>query len=411
MIDKIKILAESAKYDVSCSSSGSQRPAVKGQLGNARLPGICHSWAADGRCISLLKILMSNHCIYDCAYCVNRASNDVPRATLSVEELVKLTIDFYRRNYIEGLFLSSAVVKSPDDTMLAMIEVVKTLRQREHFNGYIHLKAIPGADLALVERAGRLVDRLSINAELPTSSSLKLLAPQKQMPQIVQPIKYIQSRIKEQNELRSKLSFVPAGQTTQVIIGATPDSDYDILQMSQYMYQQRQLKRVYYSAYVPMGSSPLLPAKDLAVPTGREHRLYQADWLLRFYGFAADEILTPAMPNLDLTIDPKAQWALSHLGQFPVEINRASRAVLLRVPGIGPISANRILAARRFGTLNIDGLKRMGVVLKRAIYFITIGGKYYGETHLERHAIHSRLIALENTRGSGLQLSLLDLVR
>lgn len=382
-LEKLKILAEAAKYDVSCSSSGSKRSAKKGTLGHTALPGICHSWADDGRCISLFKILFTNHCIYDCAYCENRSSNmDIKRVAFTVEEVVTLTIQFYRRNYIEGLFLSSGVVKNPNHTMSLLVQVVKRLRQEENFNGYIHLKGIPGAHASLIEEAGRHVDRLSINIELPTSKSLKLLAPEKERQDMLEPMKLI----KEKHELyqvekkiyRHTPSFVPAGQTTQLIVGASREPDYQLLKISEAFYEKLKMKRVYYSAYVPVGHLPAV-IEDTAMSLRREHRIYQADWLIRFYGFKADEVLNENRPHLDMEIDPKCQWALANMHCFPVDVMKAPMAVLLRVPGIGHISAKRIVQSRRFGSLDLDALKKMGVVIKRAKYFILIAGKHQGQ--------------------------------
>lgn len=369
LIDKIQILADSAKYDVSCASSGVTRKAKSGQLGNATSCGICHSWSEDGRCISLLKILYTNVCIYDCAYCVNRRSNDLPRASFTPKEIVDLVIGFYKRNYIEGLFLSSGVKHSPDRTMEELLEVVKTLRTVHHFNGYIHLKLIPGASDDFIDQVGRWVDRLSVNLELPTMESLSLLAPEKGRANILPSIRAISNHL-----IEKRPDFLPAGQSTQLIIGATPDSDHTILQLSQALYRQRKLKRVYYSAYVPVNfDHPHLPVK-VESPKLREHRLYQSDFLLRFYGFDADELLSESMPHLNLSLDPKAGWAINHLDQFPVDVMTASYYELLRVPGIGPVSARRITRARAFGHLSYDQLKKAGVVLKRAQYFITSGG-------------------------------------
>lgn len=404
LIDKIGILADSAKYDVSCSSSGSQRGKKDGMMGNTALPGICHSWSEDGRCISLLKILFSNKCIYNCAYCVNRASNDFPRAELTPDELVQITMNFYKRNYIEGLFLSSAVTVSPNHTMERMITAIRKLRKEENFNGYIHLKAIPGADENLLREAGFLVDRMSINLELPTTSGLKLLAPQKEPEQITKPMQYLRDEIAEyqpkgivtRSSLRQGLGkFVPAGQTTQMMIGATPDTDRTIIRTSQAMYNGLLLKRVYYSAYVPVVQNNQLLPTEVKTPLLREHRLYQADWLLRFYNFSADEILTPDDPNLDMAIDPKCQWALRHLDQFPIEVNKANLETLLRIPGIGNVSARKIVSTRRFGPLTYDDLKALGIVLKRARYFITCGGKYYGEGDIEAGRLRNELIVMD----------------
>ncbi len=378
IMDKLRILSDAAKYDVSCSSSGSKRKNVKGGIGNGAVSGICHSWSEDGRCISLLKILMTNHCIYDCHYCVNRCSRDTERAILSPQEIASLTIEFYRRNYIEGLFLSSGVYRSTDYTTELLIEVARTLRQEYHFQGYIHMKGIPGTDERLIRELGSYVDRMSINIELPSSAGLKLLAPQKTKQAILAPMAVVREGIVQRRENRKKSrkapGFVPAGQTTQLIIGATPDSDRKILQLSEALYNKVSLKRVYYSAYVPALQGPGLPAL-LQPPLLREHRLYQADWLLRYYQFRADEILTEKQPDFDLALDPKACWALRHPECFPVEVNKASYHMLLRVPGIGVLSARRICAARRQAWLSYDTLSRLGIVMKRAKYFITCRGR------------------------------------
>ncbi len=404
LIDKIGILADSAKYDVSCSSSGSQRGSKNGQMGHTALPGICHTWAEDGRCVSLLKILFSNKCIYNCAYCVNRASNDFPRAELTPEELVSVTMNFYKRNYIEGLFLSSAVTISPNYTMERMIEAIRKLRKEEHFNGYIHLKAIPGADEKLLRAAGFLVDRMSVNLELPTAEGLRLLAPQKKPEQITKPMQYIQSSIIEYqpkgiitpSSLKQGLGkFVPAGQTTQMMIGATKDQDRTIIRASQAMYNNLALKRVYYSAYIPVVQNNQLLPKEVKTPLLREHRLYQADWLLRFYNFTAEEILTPEDPNLDMALDPKCQWALRNIDKFPIEINKANLETLLRIPGVGNVSARKIIASRKFGALTFDNLKALGVVLKRARYFITCGGKYCGLGDMEPRLLRNQLLLVD----------------
>lgn len=392
--EKLRILADSAKYDVSCSSSGSDRKNTKG-VGNTSISGICHSWSDDGRCISLLKILFSNSCIYDCSYCVNRATSDVERATFTPEEVAELTINFYRRNYIEGLFLSSAVVKSPDYTMELMIQTVGLLRNTYHFNGYIHMKAIPGASNLLIEAAGSLVDRMSVNIELPSNNSLKLLAPQKKKESILTPMGLMKSKIaivKEERKLyRYAPLFVPAGQTTQLIVGATPDPDISILKLSENLYKHFELKRVYYSAYIPVASSPNLPVISKP-PLLREHRLYQADWLLRFYGFKADELLNDLNPNFDLELDPKSNWALQNLNIFPLEVNRAEYEMLLRIPGIGVKSARKIIEARKVQILDIHSLKKLGVVLKRARHFITCNGKYAGDHIDNENLIKGQLI-------------------
>ena len=375
VLDKLKILAESAKYDVSCASSGTSRSHKKGQIGSAEGWGICHSFAEDGRCISLLKIMLTNNCIYDCAYCINRRSNDLPRATLSVTELVNLTIEFYRRNYIEGLFLSSGVVRNPDYTMERLVKVVKDLRQVYRFNGYIHLKSIPGASQELVNEAGLYSDRMSVNIEIPNEQSLQLLAPEKDFQSVFTPMRYIQQGMLQSAEERKKFRhaprFVPAGQSTQMIVGATSDSDKDILHLTSALYKRPSMKRVYYSGFVPVnGYDKRLPALKQP-PLVRENRLYQADWLLRFYNFKVDEIVDDSYPDLDLEIDPKLAWALRHPEAFPVDINRADYEMLLRVPGLGVKSAKMILTARRYSRLGTSHLKQIGVVLKKAQYFIT----------------------------------------
>ena len=379
--EKLHILSDAAKYDVSCSSSGSRRANTSGGIGNAAACGICHTWSADGRCVSLLKILMTNHCIYNCAYCVNAVSREAKRAILTPEEIADVTIAFYRRNYIEGLFLSSGVYRSPDYTTELLIRTARILREEKKFNGYIHMKGIPGTNASLIRQLGRYVDRLSVNIELPSSASLKLLAPQKTKENILVPMGHIRNGIEqwhdEKKHYKKVPSFVPAGQTTQLIVGATPDSDRTILRLSQALYDKVDMKRVYYSAYVPAVTGSNLPA-IVKPPLLREHRLYQADWLMRFYQFNVEEILTDEVPNFDLDLDPKACWALRHPEFFPLEVNRASYHDLLRVPGIGVISARRICAARRQAFLSYDSLKRLGVVLKRARYFITCKGKYHG---------------------------------
>ena len=367
VLDKLKILAESAKYDVSCASSGTSRSHKKGQIGSAEGWGICHSFAEDGRCISLLKIMLTNNCIYDCAYCINRRSNDLPRATFSVTELVNLTIEFYRRNYIEGLFLSSGVVRNPDYTMERLVKVVKDLRQVYRFNGYIHLKSIPGASQELVNEAGLYADRMSVNIEIPNEQSLQLLAPEKDFQSVFTPMRYIQQGTLQSAEERKKYRhaphFVPAGQSTQMIVGATSDSDKDILHLTSALYKRPSMKRVYYSGFVPVnGYDNRLPALKQP-PLVRENRLYQADWLLRFYNFKVDEIVDDSYPDLDLEIDPKLAWALRHPEAFPVDINRADYEMLLRVPGLGVKSAKMILTARRYSRLGTSHLKQIGVCL------------------------------------------------
>jgi len=375
--ERVKILANGAKYDVSCSSSGADRKGAKGLLGSAAAGGICHSFAADGRCISLLKILLTNNCVYDCLYCANRRSNDVPRATLTPRELANLTIDLYRRNYIEGLFLSSAVEHSPDCTMERMYEAVRILRKEYGFGGYIHLKCIPHADPTLVKRAAELADRMSVNIELPNEQGLKLLAPAKTKPAILLPMRQLSDIYLDGKETKRRGAPLPAGQTTQLIVGATPDPDGQIVKLSEALYRSYGLKRVYYSAYMNLNTSSLLPV--LPTPLIREHRLYQADWLLRFYGFSASEIL-PENANLDLSLDPKAAWALQHPELFPLEVNTAPYEMLLRTPGVGVRGAWKIREARRHGNLGYDDLKRLRIVLKRARHFITVGGKFYGHS-------------------------------
>jgi putative DNA modification/repair radical SAM protein len=397
--EKLRLLTEGAKYDVSCSSSGSSRKGQKGLIGDTKAPGICHSWAADGRCVSLLKVLYSNACIYDCAYCVNRASADFKRVSFEPKELVDITMNFYKRNYIEGLFISSAVFKSPDHTMERMIEVIKILRNVEGYNGYIHLKGIPGADQKQLDEAGKYADRISINLELPTEKSLRLLAPEKKQETMFLPMNYLKQKHQENKQDLKKYSFakpfMPAGQTTQMMIGASPDSDYSILRLSEAMYGNMAMKRVYYSAYVPVvKNNPLLPSR-VHSPLLREHRLYQADWLLRFYGFKAGDILNEKNDQLDLEMDPKCNWALKHMNLFPIEINKASFEWLIRIPGIGHTSAQKICQARRFGALSYENLKKMGVVLKRAKYFILIKGKYYGEVQQEAQLIRNQIIRID----------------
>lgn len=410
-LDKLKILADAAKYDVSCSSSGSERKGDKSMLGNTALPGICHSFAEDGRCISLLKILYTNKCIYDCAYCINRASNtEMKRAEFTPDEVVDITISFYRRNYIEGLFLSSGVVKNPNHTMEMLISVVQKLREVERFNGYIHLKGIPGADNRLIEKAGRYVDRMSINIELPTTQGLRLLAPEKKRLEMIEPMGFIRERISEyqanSKRFQNTPSFVPAGQSTQLIVGATNEADYKIIKISEALYKRMKLKRVYYSSYIPVGKTDIVPSNQMNL-LKREHRIYQADWLLRFYGFTADEILTKEDPNLDMDVDPKCQWALRNLHHFPMEINKASFLELLRIPGIGNITARRIVASRRFAALNFDSLTKMGVVMKRAKYFITCSGKYFGTSDLEAPKLKVHL--LDAPKKNSTQMSLFEL--
>lgn len=376
--EKLAILADAAKYDVSCSSSGSNRKGVKGDLGNTSAFGICHSFTEDGRCISLLKILLTNHCIYDCVYCVSRRSNDIKRAAFTVEEIVDLTINFYRRNYIEGLFLSSGVFKDPNTTMERLVRVAKKLRLEERFNGYIHLKTIPGASDELIREAGLYADRLSINLEIPTKEGLKLLAPEKDHKQMLSNVEFVKNELAintiEKQKYKHAPKFAPAGQTTQMIIGATNETDQKIIHVADYMYQKLALKRVYYSGYVPVLQDSRLPSLQSQVPVVRENRLYQADWLMRYYGFAPNEIVDERQPFLDLEIDPKLAWALRNSHLFPIDINQAPREMLLRIPGVGVRSVQKILMARKFQTLSYYDLKKMGVTLSRAKYFITCSG-------------------------------------
>lgn len=445
--EKLKILADGAKYDVSCSSSGSDRK-NDGKIGSAAAAGICHSWSADGRCISLLKILFTNNCVYDCEYCVNRRSADVSRASFEPEELAKLTIEFYRRNYIEGLFLSSAVEVSPDYTAERILHCIRLLRVEYGFAGYIHAKIIPGVSQEIVHQIGLVADRLSINIELPTSDSLGLLAPQKKPKNIFAPMKQITQTLTERRQLKGpgtmyknrdiysgadlsyldpagenvtpgdgslldltgkpltvhktgkkeKERFAPAGQTTQMIIGASPESDRQIVKTSESLYRTFKMKRVYFSAYIPVTSSPLLPTLFTAPPLAREHRLYQADWLLRFYGFTADEILDEKTPFLDLELDPKISWALRNIEKFPIEVNKASLEELLRIPGVGTISALRIVRQRKLTAIHFDDLKKIGVVVKRAKYFITCCGRYYGGTEIAPEIIKNEVLTSDQIR-------------
>lgn len=411
--EKLNILSAAAKYDVSCSSSGSNRKNTSDGLGSAESNGICHSFTPDGRCISLLKILFTNNCIYDCKYCVNASTKDVKRAIFTPEEVVSITMNFYRRNYIEGLFLSSAIFRNPNYTMELLLKVVKKLRIEENFNGYIHLKGIPGADEALIKEAGLYVDRMSVNIELPSQNSLQLLAPQKSKENILTPMKIIKDTILENKDNKRKIKstpkFVPGGQSSQLIVGATPESDHKILTLSENLYKRYDLKRVYYSAYVPVFKEKALP--DIThPPLVREHRLYQADWLLRFYGFNAAELLKEG-ENFDLNFDPKTSYAISNLDKFPIEINKAPYELLLRVPGIGVTSAKRILTTQPVHLITFEDLKKLGVVLKRAVYFITCGGKYYGDVGFEPEKIRRRLLYLTHPKVSSEdmeQLSLFD---
>ena len=397
LMEKLEILSDAAKYDVACTSSGSERRGDGQGMGSAVKAGICHSFAADGRCISLLKILFTNECVYDCKYCLNRRSNDVPRASFTPEEVCRLTTEFYRRNYIEGLFLSSGVLENPTYTMGLLYQTVYKLRREYRFQGYIHMKVIPGADPEAVRLAGFLADRMSVNLELPTAEGLSRLAPNKHRRTILAPMRLIQNGIgMSRNEpvpYRGAPRFVPAGQSTQMIIGATPESDYQILSVAESLYQRFGLKRVFYSAFVNVNADRELPALPGGPPLLREHRLYQADWLLRFYGFRAEELLSEERPDFNILLDPKADWALRNLTLFPVEVNRAPYETLLRVPGIGVKSAQRIVRARRSGTLSFFHLKKMGVVLKRAHFFITCGGKLlYPSVRIEEDFITRQLL-------------------
>lgn len=433
---KLEILSDAAKYDVACTSSGVERKGNREGMGNATHCGICHSFAADGRCISLLKVLMTNECIYDCKYCINRRSNDTVRTSFTSQELCELTIQFYRRNYIEGLFLSSGIRRSPDETMEQIYRVLFLLRRQYHFNGYIHVKGIPGASAELVQAVGYLADRMSLNLELPTAQGLQKLAPGKTREKILTPMRQIQNGIREQKLLltdggriakkpdngsslylpgdgqilheKSSYSvstrsgkqerFVPAGQSTQMIVGATQENDYQILTIAESLYRKFELKRVFYSAYVALNEDKDLPQVGTKPPLLREHRLYQADFLLRFYGFAAKELLSEEKPNFNVYLDPKCDWAIRHLEYFPVEINRADYEMLLRVPGIGVKSAQRIMRARRSAKLDFDQLKRIGVVLKRAHYFITCNGKMLYHTKIEEDYITRRILELDHAK-------------
>ena len=419
LMKKLEILADAAKYDVACTSSGVDRKNDGAGIGNCVKAGICHSFSADGRCISLLKILLTNECIYDCKYCVNRRSNDVPRASFTPQEVCDLTIGFYRRNYIEGLFLSSGVVGNPDLTMELLYQTLYKLRTEYHFQGYIHVKAIPGASPELIEKTGYLADRMSVNLELPTEEALKVLAPQKKRERMLTPIRQVQTMRKSNKEelilYRHAPKFVPAGQSTQMIIGAGGETDYQIMKMAEGMYRNYEMKRVFYSAFVRVNDDSHLPALPGGPPLLREHRLYQADWLLRYYGFETEELLSEDKPDFNVFLDPKCDWALRHLDLFPVEIMRADYQTLLRVPGIGYKSAQRIVRARRLGSLDYESLKKMGVVLKRAIYFITCKGKQMYPTKLEEDYILRNILDGKERLRAGIpqnvtyqQLSLFD---
>ncbi|MHC5248212.1 putative DNA modification/repair radical SAM protein [Enterococcus sp. LJL90] len=416
---KIEILAESAKYDVSCSSSGVENNQRQGTVGSTAAAGICHSFTADGRCVSLLKLLFTNACIFDCHYCINRKSNSIPRATFTPQEVADLTMDFYMRNYIEGLFLSSAIIKNPDYTTELIIKTLEILRNEKGFRGYIHVKVIPGTDEKLIDTLGYLADRMSVNVELPSRESLSLLAPDKDPYALYKPMKQI-TQTKNENSLvpaiRRRQNFVPAGQSTQMIIGASPENDRQIVKIAENLYQKYQLKRVYYSAYIPVNQDNLLPAVDSEPPLLREHRLYQADFLMRFYKFSADEILTVDKPNFNLYLDPKANWAIQNYQLFPVDVQTASYDLLLRIPGIGPKGAKNILKARKYYTLHVADLKKIGIVMKRAQYFIKCGNQTVaGLIHDPEWIIGSLISSKQyqvlkslNTQSAGEQLSLFD---
>lgn len=417
--EKLNILSDAAKYDVACTSSGTSRKGDGTGMGNCEQTGICHSFSADGRCISLLKILFTNECVFDCKYCINRATNDVPRASFTPDEVCRLVMEFYRRNYIEGLFLSSGVMKNPSYTMELIYATLYKLRTEHNFQGYIHVKAIPGASQELIAKVGFLADRMSVNLELPTAEGLKLLAPHKTRKNILAPMRMVQTKaIENRQEItvyRNAPRFVPAGQSTQMIIGATPESDYQIINVAESLYQKFDLKRVFYSAFIHVNDDANLPARrDEGPPLLREHRLYQADWLMRYYEFEAGELLSEENPNFNVLFDPKCNWALKHLECFPVEINRADYHTLLRVPGIGYKSATRIVKARRLGALDFADLKKIGVVLKRALYFLTCNGKMMYPTRIEEDYITRNLLNVKEKLPAGItgmsfkQLSLFD---
>ena len=420
LFEKLTILSDAAKYDVACTSSGVDRSGNKTGMGNCLAPGICHTFSADGRCVSLLKILFTNECIFNCAYCLNNCNNDVHRASFTPEEICTITLEFYRRNYIEGLFLSSGILISPNYTMELIYQTLFLLRNKYHFNGYIHVKAIPGADPLLVQRTGYLADRMSINLELPTADALKKLAPYKSRRTILKPMRQIQNGITENKEelalYRSAPKFVPAGQSTQMIIGATPENDYQIMSVAEQLYDKFSLKRVFYSAFINVNEDSNLPMLPGGPPLLREHRLYQADWLLRYYHFHVDELLSEARPDFNIYLDPKCDWAVRHLEYFPVEIQKADYRTLLRVPGIGYKSAQRIIRARRHANLGFDDLKRMGVVLKRALYFITCSGRMMYPTKLDedyivRNLVFDRTMVPKELRNQGYeQLTLSDIL-
>ncbi|WP_433765573.1 putative DNA modification/repair radical SAM protein [Flavobacterium ginsenosidimutans] len=401
MMEKLAILADAAKYDVSCSSGQSTRKNKNQGLGDTG-SGICHAFTEDGRCVSLLKILLTNHCIFDCAYCVSRKSNDIKRAAFTIQEVVDLTIGFYRRNYIEGLFLSSGIFDNADYTMERLVRIVKKLRLEENFNGYIHLKAIPGASEELLKEAGLYADRLSVNVEMPTEQSLKLLAPDKNHKDVIKPMQYLKNEIvgyQEEKKLNYKTPlFAPAGQSTQMVIGATKENDLEILGMANYFYEQMNMRRVYYSGYVPISYDNRLPVIGTPVPMIRENRLYQADWLIRYYGFNVNEIVGFDQPNLDLDIDPKLGWALRNLHQFPVDINTADLELIHRIPGIGLLSAKKIIDARKFKKLQPDDLKKLGISYSRSKYFLAFSSPFYTQKDLTSIQIKNQILNLQNSK-------------
>ncbi|WOI22139.1 putative DNA modification/repair radical SAM protein [Nonlabens ulvanivorans] len=400
--EKLEILADAAKYDVSCSSSGSKRQNKNKGLGDSSGMGICHTYTEDGRCVSLLKILLTNVCIFDCAYCVTRKSNDIKRAAFTVQEVVDLTINFYRRNYIEGLFLSSGIFKSPDATMERLIRVAKKLREEENFNGYIHLKSIPGTSDELMQEAGLYADRLSVNIEIPTKAGLKLLAPDKDHKDFIKPMKAVQNSIQiyksEKKLIKNTPIYAPAGQSTQMIVGATGESDRDIMYSANFFYNKFQMKRVYYSGYIPVANDSRLPAIGTEVPMMRENRLYQTDWLLRFYGFNIQEILNETHQNLDMDIDPKLSWALRNLDQFPIDINKADKRMIARVPGIGMRSVGKIISARRYRKLNWQHLKAIGIAMNRSKYFMTCDSRDFETRDLTSSKIKNLIMLNSNSK-------------
>lgn len=402
--EKLEILADAAKYDVSCSSSGSKRKNKEKGLGDSDGTGICHSYTQDGRCVSLLKILLTNVCIFDCAYCVTRRSNDVKRAAFTVQEVVDLTINFYRRNYIEGLFLSSGIFKSPDATMERLIRVAKKLRLEENFNGYIHLKSIPGASDELMQEAGLYADRLSVNIEIPTKAGLKLLAPEKDHKDFIKPMKAVQNAINiyesEKRVIKNTPTYAPAGQSTQMIVGATGESDQQIMQAASFFYDKFKMKRVYYSGYVPVTNDNRLPALNTAVPMMRENRLYQTDWLMRFYGFNINEILNPEHPDLDMDIDPKLSWALRNMNIFPIDVNKADRSLLLRIPGVGVKSVNKIVATRSHRKLDWSHLKKIGIAFNRSKYFMTCNSAINYANDIEADKLKSIIMRTSSSKYS-----------